>query len=222
MLSRISDLIFKRNLLKQIVIGAGVTGLLFMVSCANHTDINKAKSIFYLVQPAEHYAGFDGHLSWYGRLRAGDLMRMLKDSGVQKIYVTPFARSVETIDSLRSLQSIDTVEYIIDSSGVSILKLLKQRKDFGRRVLIVVRPFVIPKVIRRLGVDFTEDTVSEDGFNLLYVIRNNKGKASLKQQPFGKRPNPPKNNGQVEDDSIQSALPMPTHSAEQGVPQTGK
>ncbi len=163
---------------------------LFFASCANHTDINKAKSTFYVIQPAEHYPGFDGHLSWYGRLRAGDLMRLLKDSGIQRMYVTPFARSVETVDSLRALHPIDTVEYIIDSSGASIMKLLKQRSDFGRKVLIVVRPFVIPALIRKLGVQFEKDTISQYGFNRVYIVVNNKGKASVKEQTFGRPPRP--------------------------------
>lgn len=164
--------------------------LLFFISCENHKDIQKTKSVFYIIQPAEHYHAFDGHLSWYGRLRAGDLMRYLKDSGIQKIYVTPFSRSFETIDSLRLLQRIDTVEYIVDSTGNNLLPLLKERSDLGRKVLIVARPFAIPNIIRKLGASFNKDSVSKEGFNVIYKVINDHGKAVFQQQKFGRPPKP--------------------------------
>ena len=56
-----------------------------------------------------------------GYLKAGALYRLLKDSGIQRIYLTPYASSRETAESLRTYLHIDTVTYTPDTSGEGLL-----------------------------------------------------------------------------------------------------
>src|SRR5690242_3687341 len=123
--------------IKKIILAGMPVVLFLLASCVNHSDPAKTVSKFYVVRNAERYAGFDGHLSWYGRLRAGDLMRRLRDSAIERIYVTPYSRTLETADSLRLLLHIDTVRYLVDSNALALERRLKDKKDYGRRVLIV-------------------------------------------------------------------------------------
>lgn len=142
----------------------------FFSSCKNRKDPNKAYSTFYVVRNAERHPGFNGHLNWYGRLRAGDLMRALKDSGIQKIYVTPFSRTLETADSLKLLQKIDTVQYPVGSAGNILIHLLEKRKDYGKRILIVGHGNTVPAIIRKLGATYAGDSLP--AFNLIFEIVN--------------------------------------------------
>lgn len=178
-----------------------ISGLMLFSACANHSDINKTTSTFYLIQPAEHFHAFNGHLNWYGRLRSGDLMRFLKDSGVHAIYRTTFTRAIETTDSLQKLQKIDVVSYNIDSVADNIFKLLRQNEDFGRKILLVCPPQEMSAVMNKLGVKTSGHLAHKNQFNAIYIIVNNHGKANVTPKAFGKLPRPvqdttsQKNNG---------------------------
>lgn len=166
------------------VLAATVLSCTF-ISCKNHTDIDKTISTFYIVRNAERYPGFNGHLTWYGRLRAGDLMRLLKDSGIKKIYVTPYSRTVETADSLIALQKTDTVVYRLDTTANELMHQLKKNKDFGRTLLIVGHRNMIPDIIRALGGQYPADTFPANVFNQVFEIRNDHGKARMKILKYG-------------------------------------
>lgn len=156
------------------------------ISCKNHTDIKKSTSKFFIVRHAERHPGFNGHLTWYGRLRAGDLMRLLKDSGIKKIYVTPYSRTVETADSLIALQKTDTVVYRLDTGAAELLHQLKMNKDFGRTILIVGHSNMIPAIIRGLGGQYSGDTLPGNIFNQVFEIINDHGKAQMRVINYGK------------------------------------
>lgn len=159
-----------------------------IVACTNHSNPDKTRSTFYVVRHAERYPGFNGHLIWYGRLRAGDLMRFLKDSGIQKVYVTPFSRTFETADSLISLQKIDTVMYIADTTGASLIKNLKANKDYGKKILIVGHSNTVPAILRKLGASYPADKLPAGVFNLMFEVVNDHGKVKMKTLHYG-RPN---------------------------------
>lgn len=165
----------------------------FVISCKNHTDPDKTFSKFFVVKHAESYPGFNGHLTWYGRGRAGDLMHLLKDSGIQKIYITPYSRTLETADSLRLLQKIDTVVYLKDSTGESLGICLKEHKDYGKNILIVGHNNTIPGILKKLGASYSGDQLSDGIFNQIYEIINDHGKVSMKSFFYG-RPNLPDTN----------------------------
>lgn len=166
---------------------------LLIVSCKNHTDPDKTYSKFFVVKHAERYPGFDGHLTWYGRERAGDLMRLLKDSNIQKIYVTPYSRTLETADSLRLLQKIDTVVYLKDSTGESLIKCLKLHRDYGKNILIVGHNNTVPGILRKLGASYSGNELPDSVFNRMYEVINDHGKVSMKSFLYGK-PNLPDTN----------------------------
>lgn len=159
--------------------------ILSLLSCANHTDPLKTRSKFFVVRHAERYAGFNGHLTWYGRQRARDLAALLGDSGITRIYVTPYSRTLETADSLRLDQKIDTAVYLLDTSGADLKAMLKARQDYGRTVLIVGHGSSIPGILKSLGVTGTflsgPDTLS----NLLYEVINDHGKVRTQTIRFG-------------------------------------
>ncbi|TAN15340.1 MAG: histidine phosphatase family protein [Chitinophagaceae bacterium] len=163
---------------------------LFIVSCKNHTDPEKTYSKFFVVKHAERYPGFNGHLTWYGRERAGDLMRLLKDSGIQKIYVTPYSRTLETADSLRLLQTTDTVVYLTDSTGQNLSVCLEQHRDYGKTILIVGHGNTVPGILRRLGASYQGDEIPDSIFNEIFEVINNHGKVSMGTFRYGK-PNLP-------------------------------
>ena len=177
-----------RRPLKAALYAFLLSGWFLFEACSHHGDVSKTTSTFYLVQPAEHFQGFNGHLNWYGRLRSGDLMRFLKDSGVQKIYLNAFSRTYETVDSLRRLQRIDTVLYPMDSASDKILDLLKQRKDFGKKVLLAGPVDLLSDVAKKLGAALPDS--AEQQYNRVYVLHNDHGKAQLQSRVFGRPPMP--------------------------------
>lgn len=164
--------------------------ILISASCKNHIDPNKTYSKFFVIRHAESYPGFNGHLTWYGRERAGDLMRLLKDSGIQKIYITPYSRTMETADSLRLLQQTDTVVYLTDSTGQSLINAVELHRDYGKNILIVGHQYMIPGILKKLGVSYSGDILPESSFNLMFEVINDRGKVKMKIFQYGK-PNLP-------------------------------
>lgn len=175
---------------KLVTYGLALCLLFLGTSCTNHTDPHKTISTFFVIRHAERYPGFEGELTWYGRLRAGDLMRLLKDSGINKIYVTPFLRTWQTADSLAMLDKIDTVHYVADTTGDDLMRTLATRKDFGRTILIVGHGNTVPALLRKLGGTFRGQSLPDSACNLIFEIVNDHGKVHMKQFAYG-RPNLP-------------------------------
>jgi hypothetical protein len=172
---------------KNMAAAAMALTLLGLASCVNHSDPARTYSNFYVVRNAERYPGFNGHLSWYGRLRAGDLMRRLQDSGINRIYVTPYSRTLETADSLRLRLGIDTVLYLVDSTAAELRDRLKYQKDYGRRVLIVGGRQTVPAILRMLGARYPAAALPDTQFNVLYVLVNDHGRVRLDTVHYGRR-----------------------------------
>jgi|GEM_PF-1745296 hypothetical protein len=166
-----------------------ITGGLFWVvllaACTNHRDPHKSVSNFYVVPTAERYAGFNGHLSWYGRERAGALLGLLRDSAIEKIYVTPYSRTLETADSLRLQRRIDTVVYLVDSTGDDLTARLEQSRDYGRKILIVSDGPQIPVILQRLGADYNQGPLPDSVRNLIFRVVNDHGKVSFNTLSYG-------------------------------------
>ncbi len=57
---------------------------------------------FFLVRHAEKHPGRDSTLTPEGERRAGKLYRLLQDSAIQRIYSTPYRRTIQTGDSFAS------------------------------------------------------------------------------------------------------------------------
>jgi phosphohistidine phosphatase SixA len=159
--------------------------LMALLSCRNHTDPLKTRSRFFVVPHAESYPGFNGHLSWYGRERAGALGKLLSDSGVARIYVTPYSRTLETADSLRLLKQIDTAVYLLDTSGQELVSAIKANQDYGRTLLVVGHPFAVPGILESLGVSGDKVSAADTLPNMLYEVNNDHGKVQMNAIRFG-------------------------------------
>ena len=163
-------------------------------SCKRTAENSVTK--YFVIKHAERYPGFEGSLTWYGRLRAGDLMRLLKDSGIQQIYVTPFIRTFQTADSLRLLQGIDTVRYLTDTTGNDLLHQLQSHKVYGKNILIVGHGNTVPAILRRLGGDYRGNEIPDSVFDLLFEIVNDHGKLSMRTLHYGRANLPDTASGQ--------------------------
>lgn len=159
-------------------------------SCKNHKNPEKTFSKIFIVRHGERYPGFNGHLSWYGRLRAGDLMRRLQDSGIEKIYVTPFSRTTEMADSLILQRKIDTSVYRLDTIATELIAQIKNNRDFGRTILIVGSSVMIPDIIKKLGGTYDNQALPDSAFNVLFELINDHGQVQLSSSTYG-RPNLP-------------------------------
>lgn len=156
-----------------------------LLSCQNHTDPLKTTSRFFVVPHAESYPGFNGHLSWYGRERAGALEKLLSDSGVTRIYVTPYSRTLETADSLRLRHQIDTAVYLLDSTGEDLTAAIKANRDYGRTLLIVGHRFAIAGILESLGVRDQPLSGPDQRPDLVYELNNDHGKVRMQRIRFG-------------------------------------
>lgn len=166
------------------IVGVFLLAGLF-TACANHRNPDKSLSKFYVVPTAERYTGFNGHLSWYGRERAGDLGRLMQDSGIEKIYITPYSRTLETADSLRLQRRIDTVVYLVDSTGDDLVHRLEQSRDYGRKVVIVSDGDQIPAILQRLGAAYNKGPLPDSVRNQIFRLENDHGKVSLTVLSYG-------------------------------------
>lgn len=128
----------------------------------------------YLVRHAEKYPGADSTLSPAGRRRAGALYRLLKDSSISRIYCTPFKRSVQTGDSLRILQKIDTAFYRPDSTGESLLYEISRRGDWGKHILVVAHSNTMLPILKSLNAKTRLDSIADADYSNLFIIHKTK------------------------------------------------
>ena len=166
-----------------------VVCLLLITAC--HKTLDNSVTRFFVVRHAERYPGFEGSLTWYGRQRAGDLMRLLEDSSIRRIYVSPFARTLQTADSLRLLQHIDTVYYTADTSAKALLSAIEAHADYGKNSLIVGDAEMIPAILQKLGVHYDASDIPDSVYNLLFEVVNDHGKVSLHTLHYGRPSMPP-------------------------------
>ncbi|MVT10103.1 histidine phosphatase family protein [Chitinophaga tropicalis] len=136
---------------------------------------------FYLVRHAEQFPGHDTSLTEEGHRRAGSLYRLLKDSGIQKIYFTPYRRSIETADSLREYLHIDTVSYRPDSTGESLLYEITRRNDWGKHVLVIGHSNTLLPIMRSLKAKPKLDSIKENDYSNLFIVKKYKDSVKCKR-----------------------------------------
>ncbi|HRI26334.1 MAG TPA: histidine phosphatase family protein [Ferruginibacter sp.] len=165
--------------------------LLFLFSLANKINAQQENAVtkVFIVRHAEKESGKDPVLTPAGILRAGDLMRALKDEGVQKIYVSQYKRTQMTADSMRIQLGIDTVHYMADTACDNLVNAIMEHRDFGKTILIVAHSNTIPHIIRKLGVsDFPRGDLPDGEFDNLFMITYKKEKAKIKLAKYGAKP----------------------------------
>jgi phosphohistidine phosphatase SixA len=145
-------------------------------------------TVIYLVRHAEKESGNDPVLTTAGKQRAGDLLKVLKNKKLQRIYVTQFRRTQMTADSLRILLNIDTVQYVADTTGVSLIEKITAHNDFGKAILIIGHSNTVPILIKKLGVTQPVKPIADNEFDNLFVIKYRKGKALLSTMKYGAKP----------------------------------
>jgi len=170
----------------SIVIGCMIC---LMIAACTRTPENSVTKI-YLIPHAEAYPAFNGSLTWYGRLRAGDLMRWLRDSTIHRIYFNPFARCEHTADSLRKISHIDTAYFRWDDSGASLIHSITAHRDYGRHLLVIALPEEIPGILRALGVNQAPAQFPDSAFDQGFIIQIDHGKVSFMPVRYGRPPMP--------------------------------
>ncbi|SHK76097.1 Phosphohistidine phosphatase SixA [Chitinophaga jiangningensis] len=135
---------------------------------------------FYVVRHAERYEGRDSSLTPAGYERAGCLYRLLKDSALNKIYVTPYRRSRETADSLRVALSLDTAVYKPDTTGESVIYTLTRHDDWGKHIVIVAHANTMLPIVKALGGKAPVDSIRENEFDRVFVVRKVRGGTKVK------------------------------------------
>ncbi len=142
----------------------------------------------YIVRHAEKETGNNPVLTAAGIIRAGDLMRALKNEGVQKIYTSRYRRTQMTGDSMRIQLGIDTVHYAADTVCDDLVNTIMQHGDFGKTILIIAHSNTIPKIIRKLGVlDHPQADIPDNEFDNLFLITYKNEKARVKVMKYGAR-----------------------------------
>ncbi|UCJ05354.1 histidine phosphatase family protein [Chitinophaga pendula] len=134
----------------------------------------------FLVRHAEKYPGRDSTLTPEGLLRAGRLYRLLKDSGIQKIYTTPYRRAVQTADSLRLRLHLDTAYYRADTTGESLIYEISRRDDWGKRLLVVGHSNTLLPILYALRARVQIDSIGDQEFGYLFIVQ--RGRKSTKVQ----------------------------------------
>jgi broad specificity phosphatase PhoE len=140
----------------------------------------------YIVRHAEKDTGKNPLLTEAGNNRAGDLMRILKNKSIKRIYVSEYKRSQNTADSMHLQLGIDTVQYKADTTCTNLFTTIERHQDWGNTILIITHSNILPTIIYKMGVtSFPQQNVPEQEFDNLYFIRIKKHKPKLQHTKYG-------------------------------------
>lgn len=139
---------------------------------------------FFLVRHAEKNPGVDSTLTLEGEERARKLLELLKDSGLQKIYFTPYKRTVQTADPLVAQLHLDTVFYKPDSSGESLIYEITRHQDWGKRVLIVGHSNTLIPMLHALKAKPLPDSIGDSQFGNLFIVYKRRDSVRLLHQQY--------------------------------------
>lgn len=168
--------------MKYLMVLFAVLGFQNTVTAQQEPTVTK----IFIVRHAEKETGKDPVLTASGNARAGDLMRILQNEGIQKIYVSRFRRTQNTADSLRIQLKIDTVHYAADTLCDDLVNTIMEHRDFGKTILIIAHSNTIPQIIRKLGVaDHPYGDIPDNDYDNLFVITYKKEKGKVKLMKYG-------------------------------------
>lgn len=124
-----------------------------------------AQSTVFIVRHAEKATkgGDDPELTEGGQIRAEDLAKMLKDSGITAIYATEFKRTQETAAPLAKILGIDVT--IAPTKSSLVARLIGSRGN----ALVVGHGNTIPDLIEALGIT-TPITIAENDYDNLFIV----------------------------------------------------
>ena len=180
------NILLKKSVSKALVI------LLLTITFANFlnaqtTPATGNKTKIYIVRHAEKQAGEDPLLTPEGNIRAGDLMRTLKNKRIKRIYVSQFKRTQQTADSMFLQLGIDTVQYNADVSCTDLFNAIEKKQDWNKHILIISHSNIMQKIIFNLGVtNFSQQNIPANEFDNLFLVRFKNKKPFLQQSKYGK------------------------------------
>ena len=145
-------------------------------------DSDKTTEI-YLVRHAEkEAAGPNPGLSAAGRQRAAELARLLRGVGIDAIYSTNVARTLETATPLAAQQGLKIRFYDWDDMEALAASLLRQ----GGRYLVVGHSDTTPELVGLLGGEPGTPIDEADEYDRLYVVTvDSDGKVTSELRRFG-------------------------------------
>ncbi|PSL46774.1 histidine phosphatase superfamily protein (branch 1) [Chitinophaga niastensis] len=136
---------------------------------------------FYIIRHAERNPGPDSTLTAAGLQRAGALYALLKDSGLNKIYLTHYKRSIGTADSLRLRLHLDTCFYKADTSGESLIYEITRHEDWGKRLLVIGHANTLIPILHSLRAKPRIDSIGDKEYDRLFIVRKNREGTTLKE-----------------------------------------
>ncbi len=139
---------------------------------------------FFLVRHAEKNPGADSTLTPEGFARAEQLYALLKDSGLQKVYFTPFKRTVQTADPLVAQLHLDTVYYRPDTTGESLIYEITRHEDWGKRLLVVGHSNTLLPLLRALKAKPPVDSIGDKDYDNLFIVYKRRDSVKVSWKKF--------------------------------------
>jgi broad specificity phosphatase PhoE len=109
----------------------------------------------------------DPELSGAGKLRAGSLAKLLRDTGIRTIFTTEYKRTQQTAAPLATALAVRPT--IVPSKDV--VSLAQQIKSSPVNVLVVGHSNTIPDILKALGVSDPVTIGDEEYDNVFIVVR---------------------------------------------------
>ncbi len=135
-----------------------------------HNVGDDIKNTFFLVRHAEkEFIGNDPGLDAFGLLRAENLAVILQEVSLEKIYSTPFNRSIETALPSAELRNLGIDEYS-NTDSKALLDLLPQDIPIGN-ALIIAHSYSIPEFLNQLSNSNSYQDIPSFEYDNLYIIQ---------------------------------------------------
>ena len=125
----------------------------------------------------------DAALSPAGEERAKELARVLKDAGIQRIYVTEFLRTRQTAEPIAAMLHLEPV--IIAQKDTDALVAKLQELGENETVLVVGHTNTIPLIIERLGAGPAPAMPDTEYDRLVVLFTFAQGKARMVTLRYG-------------------------------------
>ena len=156
------------------------------LACLVYSGHNYAQNLYkdgiiYIVRHAEKLKGKDPVLSPEGERRSGNLLQKLKKYPPQLIYVSQYKRTAMTADSLRLQMNIDTIHYVAEETGDSLLKKIRTNE---KCILIIAHSNTIPAILKKL-IPSIDSVIKDEMYDDLFIIRYKKGRPIFKRKKYG-------------------------------------
>ena len=118
----------------------------------------------------------DPPLSPAGQTRAKHLAHVLKDSGVDAIYVTPFTRTRQTAKPLAGQARLTPISLAADDYETLAAQI--QSRPAGETILVVGHSNTVPEIVAKLSGQSVPG-IPETEFDHFYVITKRKSGATV-------------------------------------------